>query len=101
MIVQMKRLSLVAHKSDEQALLKALQPLGAVEVIPETEETRDQSGLEAAQADVDRLSEALNIIKPYGKKGGLLTAAPEASLQEIKGKMPEALQLGSISEIDS
>lgn len=99
MIVQMKRLSLVAHKSDEQALLKALQPLGAVEVIPETEETRDQSRLEAAQADVDRLSEALSIIKPYGKKGGLLTAAPEVSLQEIKGKMPEALQLSSELEI--
>ena len=99
MIVQMKRLSLVAHKSDEQALLKALQPLGAVEVSPETEETRDQSGLDAAQSNVDRLSEALNILKPYGKKGGLLTAAPEASLQEIRDKMPEALRLSSELEM--
>ncbi|MBR5804850.1 MAG: V-type ATP synthase subunit I [Clostridia bacterium] len=99
MIVQMKRLTLVAHKSDEQALLNALQPLGAVEVIPDTEETRDQSMLDAAQSEVDRLSDALTILKPYGKKGGLLSAAPEASLQEIKGKIPEALQLSSELEI--
>ena len=33
MIVQMKRLTLVAHKADERAIIEALQPLQAVEVL--------------------------------------------------------------------
>ena len=35
MIIPMKRLTLVAHKADEAEILKALQRLSAVEVIPE------------------------------------------------------------------
>ena len=91
MILQMKRLTLVAHKSDEQAILKALQPLKAVEVIPDTEESQDTSRLDAAQADVDKLSDALLILKPYGNKGGLLTPAPEETLQQMQEKIPGAL----------
>lgn len=55
MIVPMKRLTLVAHKSDESDILKALQRLDAVEVIP-GEEASATSVLDVAEERVQRLS---------------------------------------------
>ena len=92
MIVQMKRLTLVAHKADEQAILQALQPLGAVEVLRNENASFDAEQLSAADDRVQRLAEALKILKPYGAKKGLLTPKPEATLPQITAELPEALQ---------
>ena len=92
MIVQMKRLTLVAHKADEQAIMQALQPLGAVEVLRNENASFDAEQLNAAEERVQRLGEALKILKPYGTKKGLLTPKPEATLLQIMEEVPDALQ---------
>ena len=92
MIVQMKRLTLVAHKADEQAIMQALQPLGAVEVLRNENASFDAEQLNAAEERVQRLGEALKILKPYGAKKGLLTPRPEATLLQIMEEVPDALQ---------
>lgn len=91
MIVPMKRLTLVAHKADEADILKALQRLNAVEVIPE-EEIAGTSTLDAAEERVQRLSSALTILRPYAAKKGMLTPKPEATVGSIVQELPEALQ---------
>ena len=92
MIVQMKRLTLVAHKADERAIIEALQPLQAVEVLKDENASFGADQLDAAESRVQRLSEALAILKPYGEKKGMLTPKPEASLDAIRSELPEALR---------
>ncbi|MEZ4509627.1 MAG: hypothetical protein R2881_08375 [Eubacteriales bacterium] len=45
MIVSMKRMTLVAHKADETAILNALQGTGAVEVISNGQDNSAQAAL--------------------------------------------------------
>jgi len=92
MIVNMKRLTLVAHKLDEQAILAALQPLEAIEVIPAEDVSEEPLQLAAADDRVQSLAEALVLLKPYGEKRSFLSAKPEASLDEITAVLPSALQ---------
>ena len=92
MIVQMKRLTLVAHKADERAIIEALQPLQAVEVLKDENASFGADQLDAAESRVQQLSEALAILKPYGEKKGMLTPKPEASLDAIRSELPEALR---------
>ena len=93
-IVKMKRLRLLAMRQDREALLRALQDLGCVEVEqpeldlsgPEREALArpDAQALSAAKERGSLLRGALTILKKYDRpKGGLLTPRPEVSLEQL------------------
>ncbi len=94
MIVPMKRLTLVALKEDEGRILTALQAINAVQVIAGEEAPQDDPQLVCAENNVQRLSNALGLAKPYGPKKSLLEPKPEASVAELRAALPEALKLG-------
>ncbi|MEG1524229.1 MAG: V-type ATP synthase subunit I [Clostridia bacterium] len=93
MIVRMKRITLVAHKADEANVLKALQSTSAVQVIDAAQDALDEQTLAQAEDHVQKLDDALNILKPFAAKKGFLTPKPEATLQQIQKEMPGALGL--------
>ncbi len=98
MIIQMKRITLIAHKSDEEAILKALQSTRAVQVIDTAEGTTDEAALAHAEEKVGVLSDALAILRPFAAKKGMLAPNPEATVQEITARMPEALSFSETLE---
>lgn len=91
MIVPMKRLTLVALKSEEERIIQALQVLSVVQII-ETEQARpSEPSLAEAEGAVLRLNNALSILKPYAKKPGMLTSKPETTIEHIQSGMNDAL----------
>lgn len=92
MIIPVKRLSLVAHKSDEADILKALQRLNAVEVIPDGEATGPANALDEAEARVQRLSAAMAAVRPFAAKRSMLSPLPGASVGKIVDTLPTAMQ---------
>ncbi len=98
MIVPMKRLTLVAHKADEVAILEALQAIGAVEVIAGEEAQKEDDSLQKAESTVQKLSSALGLAKPYGQKKSMFAPKPEATLSSLKDGMDEALTLSDALE---
>lgn len=92
MIIPVKRLSLVAHKSDEADILKALQRLNAVEVIPDGEATGPANTLDEAEARVQRLSAAMAAVRPFAAKRSMLSPLPGASVGKIVDTLPTAMQ---------
>ena len=76
MIIPVKRLSLVAHKADEADILKALQRLNAVEVIPDGEATGQANALDEAEARVQRLSAAMAAVRPFAARSYRRTGTP-------------------------
>ena len=68
MIVSMKRMTLVAHKADETAILNALQSTRAVEVISGGQDNGAQAALERAQSRLQQLTDALKTMRPYTQK---------------------------------
>lgn len=99
MIIPVKRLSLVAHKSDEADILKALQRLNAVEVIPDGEATGPANALDEAEARVQRLSAAMAAVRPFAAKRSMLSPLPGASVGKIVDTLPTAMQYSE--EIES
>jgi len=93
MIVSMKRMTLVAHKDDEAAILSALQAICAVEVISSGQDNAAQAALERAQARVQALGDALKTIRPYTQMKGFFAALQEAKAEELFGMLPEAVSL--------
>ncbi|NLI55040.1 MAG: V-type ATP synthase subunit I [Clostridiales bacterium] len=93
MIVSMKRMTLVAHKADEAAILNALQSTRSVEVIASGDEGDTHTALERADARLQALGDALGTIRPYSQKRGMLDAVPEAKATELAGSLPEAVAL--------
>lgn len=93
MIVLMKRMTLVAHKADEAAILNALQATRAVEVISGGQDNGAQAALERAQSRLQQLGDALKTIRPYAQKKSFLAAPAEAKAEELLGMMPEAVAL--------
>ena len=94
MIIPMKRLTLVAHKGDEDSILRAIQSTGAVQIIESGDLEHDyEEGLNSSQQTVDTLNESLKILKPYMEKGSLLAQTPEKKLVEIAEEIKPALTL--------
>ena len=89
----MKRMTLVAHKDDEAAILNALQAIRAVEVISSGQDNAAQAALERAQARMQQLSDAMKTVKPFALKKGFLTALQEAKAEELFDMLPEATAL--------
>ena len=93
MIVQMKRVTLVAHNADEASLLSALQAAQSVEVIGEKTEAPDLTALERAEEQVQSLKQALVTLRPFAEKRGFFSAPPEASAAEIGQTLPGGLAI--------
>ena len=93
-IEKMKRLRLVAVKSEKEALLKELMLLGCVQItepkepVQDTEEARafskETAGFDECRAEYDKLLEGLELINKYApEKKGMFTPKPEASAQSV------------------
>ena len=91
MIVSMKRLSLVALKSDQEAILKALQQIGTVQVLKIADGESQDPEMDAVNARIQRLTESINAVKPYAKKPGFLSPQKrEMTLSGIRDDVPKA-----------
>ena len=95
MIVSMKRMTLVAHKDDEAAILNALQAIRAVEVISSGQDSVASAALERAQNRVQTLGDALKTIRPYAQTKGFLASPHEAKAEELFGMLPDAVVLSN------
>ncbi len=113
-IEKMKRLRLVAIKSEREALLKELMLLGCVQ-ISEPEDTGQDSdeagtfsielsGLSEYKAEYEKLLSSLDILNKYSpEKTGLFSPRPEVSAQSVidDSSLSENLVLaGKIIEAD-
>ena len=81
MIIQMKRIALIAHKADQEAILAALQDTSAVQLVePDSEGDYEDQRLSLAQSNVNKLGATLKTVRPYVEKKGFFTPTPEAAL---------------------
>lgn len=93
MIVSMKRLSLVALKSDQDAILHALQEAGTVEIIKLADGDVQNGDADTVNARIQRLAESINAVKPYAKKPGFLSPQKrEMTLSDMREYVPKAEQ---------
>lgn len=92
MIVPMKRLTLVALKADEEAILQALQRTGTVEVISQADVSDEKTGDEQLLSQVQRFESAAQLLKRYGEKPPM-GPKPEMSAEELFASMPESVAL--------
>ncbi|MDO4835692.1 MAG: V-type ATP synthase subunit I [Clostridia bacterium] len=93
MIVSMKRLSLVALKSDQDAILNALQEAGTVEIIKLADGDVQSGDADAVNVRIQRLAESINAVKPYAKKPGFLSPQKrEMKLSDMREYVPKAEQ---------
>lgn len=92
MIIAMKRVTLVAHQSDEAKILEALQAVSAVQIISSGVSTEAKPELLTdAELNVERLKNALTTMRPFAPKKGLMDSMPEASVSAISATVPKAL----------
>ena len=87
MIVPMTRRTLIGLSCEKESTLKALQRLGAVQLISEGELT-DSEKLRQLTAKADRLNAARRAIKPYYKKP-MLSPPPQCTEEELEAVQPE------------
>ena len=101
MFVAMKRLSLVALKSDQDAILKSLQECGTVQVLNIADSDVQDPDADAINARIQRLSESIGAVKPYAKKPGFLSPQKrEMTLGAIRSDVPKAESAaGEIEEL--
>ena len=93
MIVSMKRLSLVALKSDQEDILNALQKIGTVEIIKLADGDTANGETDAVNARIQKLSESISAVKPYAKKAGFLSPQKrEMTLSDMREYIPKAVQ---------
>lgn len=93
MIVSMKRLSLVALKSDREDILNALQKIGTVEIIKLADGDTANIETDAINARIQKLSESISAVKPYAKKAGFLSPQKrEMTLSGMREYIPKAVQ---------
>ncbi len=93
MIVSMKRLSLVALKSDQEDILNALQKIGTVEIIKLADGDTANGETDAVNARIQKLSESISAVKPYAKKAGFLSPQKrEMTLSGMREYIPKAVQ---------
>ena len=89
----MKRLTLVGIRQEEADILRALQKVGAVELISVTADDDGGEGarkLDEAAERISRFSESLSAIRPYAKKPGFLTPVREEKLEKMQQDVGDA-----------
>lgn len=86
MIVPMKRMTLFALRDDENRIVKALQEISAVQIIApqdgEESRTLNEDLFGEYEEKLKTLQEVAGILRPYGRKQGLLT--PQLEVDEEK-----------------
>lgn len=91
MIVSMKRLTLVALKSEEEPILEALQKVGSVEVLHVSDTEAQDVRLDAALSRIQKLNDSIEAVKPFAEKKSFFTPQKrEASLCEIRADSERA-----------
>ncbi|OQB23641.1 MAG: V-type ATP synthase subunit I [Firmicutes bacterium ADurb.Bin182] len=91
MIVPMKRLTLIALKSDEEKLMHALQALSAVHIIA-NEPSQESAHIQELENDVQRFKNAFLSLKRYAQEKKGLAPKPEISAEQLRLKLDEALE---------
>lgn len=101
MIVAMKRISLVALKADEEAILKKLQEIGTVEVLRLEDSAAQDSRSEEAQEQLRKLADSLEAVKPFAEKKSFFSPQKrEERLENALADTEEALRVtGEIEEL--
>ena len=113
-IEKMKRLKLVAVKSERESLLKELMLLGCVQISepelhsPDAEEaeifTKETAGLSEFRADYERLLSGIELLNKYvPEKTGLFSPKPEVSRQSVldESSLKEYIELAkSLDDAD-
>ncbi len=102
-LLEMNKITLIAHSASKSALMKKLQSLGAVEIIPADIEDLDSAAspesLGALESKLSDVREALDLVKKYDKgKPSFLTPKPAISRQQL-GSVDTAAADGAISQI--
>ncbi len=92
MIVPMKRMQLAALKRDEDAIMKVLQKIEAVHIIPAEDVAQPKQDVALFDEKIKRISGAHSIIKLYGKKRGM-SAPPEYTEDELDTALKESEEL--------
>lgn len=87
-LLEMNKITLIAHASSKSALMKKLQSLGAVEIIPtdleELKAAASPGSLSALESKLSEVREALGLIKKYDTdKPSFLTPKPSISRQQL------------------
>ena len=87
-ILSMEKLTLIAHADSKQRLLKALQKLGAVEVLSSSAEgispAAAPESLALLESRLAEVREALEIVRPYDdSKTSFLSPKPPITLSEL------------------
>ena len=88
-LLDMKRVSLIAHADSKSAVLKALQNMGAVEIVSTKEEDLKKADLEQSltglEARLSNVQESLAFIKKYDNaKSSFLTPKPVMTTSALK-----------------
>ena len=101
MIIAMKRLSLIALKSDQDRILKALQECGTVQVLNIADSEVQDPSADAVNARIQRLTESIGAVKPYAKKPGFLSPQKrDMTLDALRRDVPKAENAaGEIEEL--
>ena len=106
MIIPMKKMTLIALREDEDALMRELQRQGCIEVIPPDDNEGDLNAdlFSGIDDKLKRLSDAAQIAAPYRKKPSLLSALPEveesvlSDMSEREKGLDVAEKLHSLAE---
>lgn len=98
-LLEMNKITLIAHVSNKGALMKKLQSLGAVEIIPADLEdlsaAASPDSLSALESKLTDVREALSLIKKYDTdKPSFLTPKPAISSHHLKN-----IDIGAADEI--
>lgn len=97
MIVPMRRLTLVAMKSDEEDILKALQKTGTVQITYTGEaEAADDTAAQQWENAIARLSGVYASLRTFDaqkRKGGILSPRPEIPVEKLREDFASALQM--------
>lgn len=95
MIVPMKRLTLIASKSHEEFVMRALQSVAAVQIISTGEETSgelDETVLQQKENHVQRFFAAQALLKPHAPKSKM-GPKPLSNMDTLRSELPSAMAL--------
>ncbi len=94
MIVSMKRLTLIALRSDEERLLEALQKAGSVEILNISDAEEQNERLDAVSDRLSRLNSSIEAVKLFSDKKSFFTPQKrEAVLSDIRSEEAQATEL--------